>query len=70
VRFCREASSSPARRRRSRWNKLYLEPLEQRLAPAIAWDGGPTGTDTDWNVAANWVGTVWIADFTFTKVPK
>src|SRR5262245_20120389 len=31
--------------------------LENRLAPAlIAWDGGPTGTGTEWTVAANWAG--------------
>ena len=24
----------------------------------IAWDGGPSGTGTDWSVAANWSGDV------------
>ena len=36
-----------------------LERLEDRLAPAtITWDGGPSGTSTNWNTAANWVGDV------------
>jgi hypothetical protein len=31
-----------------------LEPLEdRRLLAVVHWDGGPTGTGTDWNVAAN-----------------
>src|SRR5207244_3529398 len=36
-----------------------LEILEDRcLLATIAWDGGPIGTGTDWNNAANWVGDV------------
>jgi autotransporter-associated beta strand protein len=36
---------------------LLLEPLEDRLAPAIVtWDGG--GADDNWTTAANWVGDV------------
>src|SRR5438132_13982745 len=39
--------------------RLRLEELENRLAPAvILWDGGPQGTGTDWNDAANWAGDV------------
>src|SRR5262245_35110276 len=40
-------------------SRLALECLEDRLAPAlILWDGGPTGTGTDWQVPANWDGDV------------
>ena len=36
-----------------------LETLENRLVLAtILWDGGPAGTGTTWNTAANWVGDV------------
>src|SRR5258708_1253276 len=36
-----------------------VELLEDRLAPAtVSWDGGPAGTGTNWNTAANWVGDV------------
>ncbi len=36
-----------------------LVKLEDRLAPAvILWDGGPTGTGTNWQTAANWVGDI------------
>ena len=35
---------------------LSLEPLEERRLLAIAeWDGGPSGTGTDWHSAENWV---------------
>ena len=45
-------------RKRSRL-LLDFDRLEDRLSPAvIAWDGGPSGTGTDWHVAANWVGDV------------
>jgi hypothetical protein len=34
-----------------------LEPLEDRLAPAVVnWSGGPTGTGTNWNDPTDWVG--------------
>lgn len=36
-----------------------FEPLEARqLLAVIAWDGGPTGTGTDFSLASNWVGDV------------
>ncbi len=42
-------------RTRRAW--LKFESLEERLAPAlIAWDGGPSGTGSDWLTAENWVG--------------
>jgi len=40
--------------RARRHRRLLLEPLEdRRLLAVVHWDGGPTGTGTDWNVAAN-----------------
>src|SRR5438105_14089148 len=34
-----------------------VERLEDRLLlTAVEWGGGPAGTGTDWNTAANWVG--------------
>ncbi|MBU6412354.1 MAG: hypothetical protein KGS45_02680 [Planctomycetes bacterium] len=36
-----------------------LEALESRqMLAVVVWDGGPTGTATDFNTAANWVGDV------------
>ena len=36
-----------------------MEPLEGRkLLANIVWDGGPAGSGTDFNLAANWVGDV------------
>jgi hypothetical protein len=35
-----------------------LERLEDRLAPAILWDGGVNGDGDDWKVPQNWVGDV------------
>jgi hypothetical protein len=37
---------------------LRPERLEDRLVPAIFWDGGPTGSGTNWNDPLNWVGDV------------
>jgi RHS repeat-associated protein len=36
--------------------RLVLELLEDRLVPAVLWDGGPTGTGTSWHDAVNWQG--------------
>jgi hypothetical protein len=56
---------SPLRRKKNRVptpprpsrRPLRLELLEDRLAPAVVnWSGGATGTGTDWNDNANWVG--------------
>lgn len=45
-------------RRQSR-KRLSMERLEPRLVLAtVAWDGGPTGLGTDWNVEENWDGDV------------
>lgn len=56
------SNAGAANRRTRRGAKSWrprLEPLEDRLAPAVVlWDGGPSGTGTDWGVAANWVGDV------------
>ncbi len=44
-----------ARRRRQYYIHLSFEKLEERcLLATIVWDGGPTGSGTDWNAAANW----------------
>jgi hypothetical protein len=44
----------PARRG---WPRLRLHRLEDRTVPAqIVWDGGPTGTGTNWLDRANWAG--------------
>src|SRR5262249_61604467 len=52
-------SSRFCRRRRQRTVRPSVEPLEDRLAPAvILWDGGPTGTGTNWNDRLNWAGDV------------
>src|SRR5262245_5640243 len=46
------------RRPRSR-HSLTLEPLEDRLAPAVvSWDGGLSGTGTNWHDKVNWAGDV------------
>src|SRR5215831_15204648 len=46
--------------RRGAWPAPELmEQLEDRqLLTTIVWDGGPGGTGTDFNTAANWVGDV------------
>src|SRR5262249_33310010 len=37
--------------------RLRLEPLEDRSVPAVvSWDGGPSGTGTNWLDPVNWVG--------------
>ncbi len=39
--------------------RMYVESLEDRLAPAvILWDGGPGGFGGDWHAPVNWVGDV------------
>src|SRR5262245_5765675 len=44
-------------RRADRMVRPGCERLEDRLAPAVFnWDGGASGTGSDWHVAANWVG--------------
>jgi autotransporter-associated beta strand protein len=52
------SSRSRAEPRRRPYARLYLEPLEERLAPATSvWDGGST-LNSNWSTAANWVGDV------------
>src|SRR5437016_1405281 len=47
------------RLRNRRLLALQVERLEVKIAPAIIiWDGGVSGTGTDWNTDANWVGDV------------
>src|SRR5262245_44643795 len=45
-------------RAKARGNKsLHLERLENRtLLATVAWDGGPTGTGTNWHQPTNWAG--------------
>ncbi len=57
--FRRRNSVALKTARPKNWARTVLacESLEHRLAPAtIAWDGGPSGTGTDWHTATNWAG--------------
>ena len=52
------SARSRAEPRRRASARLFLEPLEERLAPATrVWDGGST-LNSNWSTAANWVGDV------------
>ena len=57
--FGSSPSDGASGRQSGDWNrsKLSIEPLEdRRMLSVIHWDGGASGTGTDWSVAENWQG--------------